>query len=161
MIDRHFIIEVDHMDELTADTTMDIVEARQYPGVINSHGDWSSDPTIAADRRRSAGPRASTRTRTRAPASALTSTGSRVSPGRRPLRSAIRSDRTIAARTSIARRMATGRSTSTPTASPPTACGSTGSRGCASAGQDARLDALFRSAEDYLRMWKAATKHQG
>ena len=34
------------MDELTADTTMDIVEARQYPGVINSHGGWSSDPTI-------------------------------------------------------------------------------------------------------------------
>ena len=44
MIDRKFIIEVDHMDEITADTTMDIIESRQYPGVINSHSDWSSNP---------------------------------------------------------------------------------------------------------------------
>jgi hypothetical protein len=47
MIDRHFLIEIDHMDELTAGATMDIVEACQYPGVVNSHGGWSSDPTIA------------------------------------------------------------------------------------------------------------------
>jgi hypothetical protein len=58
MIDRHFLIEIDHMDELTAyggtdingehiTGTMDIVESRQYPGVVNSHGSWSSDPTIA------------------------------------------------------------------------------------------------------------------
>jgi hypothetical protein len=46
MIDRHFIIETDHMDEVTADQTLDIIEARQYPGVINSHGHWSSDPSI-------------------------------------------------------------------------------------------------------------------
>src|SRR6185436_12492112 len=46
MIDRHFLIEVDHMDEVTADEALDIVEARHYPGVINSHGDWSSDPSI-------------------------------------------------------------------------------------------------------------------
>jgi hypothetical protein len=28
-------------------------------------------------------------------------------------------------------------------------------------GQDARVQALFRSAEDYLRMWRAARQHQG
>jgi hypothetical protein len=47
MIDRHFLIEIDHMDELTAGDTMDIVESRNYPGVVNSHGSWSSDATIA------------------------------------------------------------------------------------------------------------------
>ena len=46
MIDEHFIIETDHMDELTADATMDVIERRGYSGVINSHGGWSSDKTI-------------------------------------------------------------------------------------------------------------------
>lgn len=46
MIDQHFIIEVDHMDEKTADATLDIVESRGYPGVINSHGGWSSNASI-------------------------------------------------------------------------------------------------------------------
>jgi hypothetical protein len=46
MVDEHFIVETDHMDELTADATLDILEARDYAGVINSHGGWSSNRTI-------------------------------------------------------------------------------------------------------------------
>ena len=46
MIDEHFLIEIDHMDEKTADATMNIVEQRGYAGVVNSHGSWSSPRTI-------------------------------------------------------------------------------------------------------------------
>lgn len=45
MIDRGFLLEVDHMDEVTADQVMTIVEQRQYPGVVSSHS-WGSTRTI-------------------------------------------------------------------------------------------------------------------
>jgi hypothetical protein len=160
MIDRHFIIEVDHMDELTADTTMDIVEARQYPGVINSHGGWSSDSTI--QRMRAVGgatgfnknPNTGTGL-----GSDINGLSSQPGPGSAQIEYPFRprdlgvnfdreryGDRTFDFNTD----------------------------GVATyglwvdwieelraAGQDDRLQALFRSAEDYLRMWQAARSHQG
>lgn len=41
MIDKKMLIELDHMSNLTATQTMDIVEARNYSGVITSHS-WMS-----------------------------------------------------------------------------------------------------------------------
>jgi hypothetical protein len=46
MIDEHFIVEIDHMDEKTANAALDITENRHYAGVINSHGGWSSNHSI-------------------------------------------------------------------------------------------------------------------
>ncbi|KEI70021.1 ricin-type beta-trefoil lectin domain protein [Endozoicomonas elysicola] len=37
MIDKNMLIEMDHMSPDTADAVMDIVEARQYSGVVTSH----------------------------------------------------------------------------------------------------------------------------
>lgn len=37
MIDKKMLIELDHMSEKTASSVMDIVEAREYSGVISSH----------------------------------------------------------------------------------------------------------------------------
>jgi microsomal dipeptidase-like Zn-dependent dipeptidase len=45
MMDQGFLIEVDHLDEVTADEVMSIIERRQYPGVVSSHS-WGSDRTI-------------------------------------------------------------------------------------------------------------------
>ncbi|QRY53570.1 peptidase [Mycolicibacterium septicum] len=45
MIDRGFLLEVDHMDEVTADQVMTIIEQRRYPGVVSSHS-WGSTRTI-------------------------------------------------------------------------------------------------------------------
>jgi microsomal dipeptidase-like Zn-dependent dipeptidase len=42
MIDKNMLIELDHMSNYTATATMDIVEARDYSGVITSHS-WMSD----------------------------------------------------------------------------------------------------------------------
>lgn len=42
MIDKNMLIELDHMSNYTATATMDIVEAREYSGVITSHS-WMSD----------------------------------------------------------------------------------------------------------------------
>ena len=160
MIDRHLIIEVDHMDEVTADQALSIVEARHYPGVINSHGDWSSDPSIA---------------RIRAVGGAAgfnkdpnwgTGIGSDVNgisgqpgPPSTPIHYPFRS---------LDRRVYFDRET-------------WGNRtfdvntdGVANyglwpdwiearrvGGQEQRLRALFHSAEDYLEMWEAVRKHQG
>ncbi|WP_067685900.1 hypothetical protein [Nocardia jejuensis] len=44
MIDRGFLIEVDHLSEATADAVMSIIEQRHYPGVLSSHG-WDSTKT--------------------------------------------------------------------------------------------------------------------
>jgi hypothetical protein len=41
MIKQHFIVELDHMDALTADTTLSILEAHHYSGVISAHS-WDS-----------------------------------------------------------------------------------------------------------------------
>jgi hypothetical protein len=160
MIDRHFIIEIDHMDELTADTTMDIVEARQYPGVVNSHGGWSSDPTI--ERMRAVGgsvaynKNASTGNGI---GSDINGLSSQPGPGSPAISYPFR-DRTLGA---IFDRETYGQRTF-----------DLNTDGVATyggwvdwieqrrvAGQDARVQALFRSAEDYLRMWRAARQHQG
>ena len=42
MIDKNMLIELDHMSNLTATATMDIVQARNYSGVITSHS-WMRD----------------------------------------------------------------------------------------------------------------------
>lgn len=42
MIDKGMLIELDHMSNYTATATMDIVEARNYSGVITSHS-WMRD----------------------------------------------------------------------------------------------------------------------
>lgn len=42
MIDKHMLIELDHMSDLTSTAVMDIVEARNYSGVISSHS-WMPD----------------------------------------------------------------------------------------------------------------------
>jgi len=42
MIDKKMLIELDHMSNYTATATMDIVEARNYSGVITSHS-WMRD----------------------------------------------------------------------------------------------------------------------
>ncbi|GAB2564913.1 peptidase [Nocardia heshunensis] len=44
MIDQGFLIEIDHMDEATADQALSIIESRHYPGVLSSHG-WDSTRT--------------------------------------------------------------------------------------------------------------------
>ncbi|MFE3187529.1 peptidase [Nocardia sp. NPDC059240] len=44
MIDLGFLIEIDHMDEATADQALTIIESRHYPGVLSSHG-WDSTRT--------------------------------------------------------------------------------------------------------------------
>lgn len=41
MIQRHFIVELDHMDAKTADSTLSILEAHRYSGVISAHS-WDS-----------------------------------------------------------------------------------------------------------------------
>jgi hypothetical protein len=41
MIKQHFIVELDHMDALTADDTLSILEAHHYSGVISAHS-WDS-----------------------------------------------------------------------------------------------------------------------
>jgi hypothetical protein len=41
MIERHFLIELDHMDAATADQALEIIKARRYSGVISAHG-WDS-----------------------------------------------------------------------------------------------------------------------
>jgi hypothetical protein len=160
MIDKHFIIEVDHMDELTADSTMDIIESRQYPGVINSHGGWSSDPTI--QRIRAVGgvagfnKSASSGTGIGSDINGLSSQPSPSSPAidypfrNRKLGTIFYperyGDRTFDLNTDgvatygewvdwIEQRRV--------------------------AGQQSRVDALFHSAEDYLEMWERASGHTG
>jgi hypothetical protein len=160
MIDRHFIIELDHMDEVTADMAMNIVEARHYPGVINSHGDWSSVGSI--ERIRAVGGVADfnkSSVHGTGLGSDINGLSSQPGPGPAPINYPFRSndrrvwfdpetygDRTFDFNTD----------------------------GVATyglwidwieslrlAGRDDRLRALFRSADDYLRMWATARSHQG
>ena len=41
MIKQHFIVELDHMDNKTADATLSLLEAHHYSGVISAHS-WDS-----------------------------------------------------------------------------------------------------------------------
>ncbi len=41
MIQEHFIVELDHMDAKTADSTLSILEAHHYSGVVSAHS-WDS-----------------------------------------------------------------------------------------------------------------------
>jgi hypothetical protein len=41
MIDRHFLIEIDHMDAKTGDKALNLIESRHYSGVVSPHN-WSS-----------------------------------------------------------------------------------------------------------------------
>jgi hypothetical protein len=160
MIDRHFVIEIDHMNEVTADQALDILESRRYPGVINSHGGWSSDHSI--ERMRAVGGAVGFN---RSPNSG-SGLGSDVNglahqPGRPsttinyPFKSR---DRRV-----TFDRAPWGQRTFDINADGVANYGlwpdwiEAVRRG----GGEARLDALFRSAEDYLRMWDAAWKHQG
>jgi hypothetical protein len=42
MIERHFLIELDHMSGLAAQQSLSILEAEHYPGVLSSHS-WAND----------------------------------------------------------------------------------------------------------------------
>lgn len=160
MIDRNFIIEVDHMDEVTADSTMDIVEARQYPGVINSHSDWSSDPTIQRIRAvgGAAGFNKSPTTGTGL-GSDINGLSSQPGPGPIPIQYPFRSrDRTMY----FDRERYGDRTFDFNTDGVATyGLWIDWIEARRAAGQEGRLQALFRSAQDYLRMWEAATRHQG
>ena len=160
MVERKFVIEVDHMNEVTADMTMDIVESHQYPGVINSHSDWSSDPTIQRIRAVGgiAGFNKSTSSGTGI-GSDINGLSSQPGPGSTSIRYPFRSqDRSV-----YFDRETYGQRTF-----------DFNSDGVATygmwidwiearraEGQEQRLRALFRSAEDYLRMWSAVARHQG
>jgi hypothetical protein len=41
MIDRHLVLQLDHMDAVTADQTLAILERRHYAGVVSAHS-WDS-----------------------------------------------------------------------------------------------------------------------
>jgi hypothetical protein len=160
MIERQFIIEVDHMSEVTADMTMDIVESHQYPGVINSHSDWSSDPTI--ERIRAVGGVAGFN---KSPSegtglgSDINGLSSQPGPGSTQIHYPFRSqDR----RVYFDRETYGDRTFDFNTDGVATyGLWIDWIEGLRVAGQEQRLRALFRSAEDYLRMWAAARKHQG
>jgi hypothetical protein len=160
MIDRHFVIEVDHMDEIAADATLDIIEARRYSGVINSHGDWSSNPSIG--RILAVGgvagfnkdPNSGTGI-----GSDVNGISNQPGPPDTPIRYPFRS---FDGRTYFNRETWGDRTFDI------------NSDGVANyglwpdwiealrvSGRNARLRALFRSAQDYLRMWEAARTHQG
>jgi hypothetical protein len=160
MIDRHFILEVDHMGEVTADMTMGILEARQYPGVINSHSDWSSDPTI--ERIRALGGIAGFN-KSRSEGTGLGSDINGLSSQPGPASTTIEYPFRSRDRHMFFDRETYGQRTF-----------DFNTDGVATyglwidwiealqvAGQERRLRALFRSAEDYLRMWAAARRHQG
>lgn len=160
MIDRHFVLEMDHFDEVTADEALHIVEARRYPGVINSHGDWSSDPSI--QRIRAVGGVAGFN---KDPNSG-TGIGSDVNgisgqpgPPSTPINYPFRS---------LDRRVYFDREPWGDRAFDINTDGVANYglwpdwiEGLRRAGHENRLRALFHSAEDYLKMWEAATKHQG
>jgi hypothetical protein len=160
MVDRHFIIEVDHMSEVTAGMTMDIVEARQYPGVINSHSDWSSDPTI--QRIRAVGGVAGfnkSMTSGTGLGSDINGLSSQPGPSSTPIRYPFKSsDRRV-----FFDRETYGDRTFDFNTDGVATYGEwiDWIEALRVGGKEQRLRALFRSAEDYLRMWAAARKHQG
>ena len=161
MIDRHFIIELDHMDEVTANDTLNIVEARHYPGLINSHGSWSSDSSI--DRMRALGGAVGFN---KSPDSG-TGLGSDVNglahqPGPPPAAPVDYPFRSRDRRAYFEREPWGDRSFDINT----DGVANYGLwpdwvEGLRRAGHENRLRALFHSAEDYLEMWEAARKHQG
>jgi hypothetical protein len=160
MIDRHFIIEADHMGEVTADMTMDILEARGYPGVINSHSDWSSDPTIARIRAVGgvAGYNKSTSSGTGL-GSDINGLSSQPGPGSTPITYPFRSrDRHM-----FFDRETYGDRTFDFNVDGVATYGLwiDWIEALQAAGNERRLRALFHSAEDYLQMWQAARRHQG
>jgi len=160
MIDRHFIIEVDHMGEITAEMAMNLLEARGYPGVINSHSDWSSDMTIARIRALggAVGFNKSTSDGTGI-GSDINGLSSQPGPGSTAIQYPFRSRD---------RRMFFDRETYGDRTFDFNSDGVATYGGWVDwiealrvAGKERRLRALFRSAEDYLQMWSAATRHQG
>jgi hypothetical protein len=160
MIDRKFIIEVDHMDEITADATMDIVEARQYPGVVNSHSDWSSNPTI--ERMRAVGGTVGYNKSTNSGngiGSDINGLSSQPGTGSTSIQYPFR-DRALG---TYFDREVYGQRTFDLNADGVATYGMWVDwiEQRRREGQDARVQALFRSAEDYLRMWRAARQHQG
>jgi hypothetical protein len=160
MIDRHFLIEVDHMDELTADSTMDIVEARQYPGVVNSHGSWSSNPTIA--RMKAVGGAVGfnkSPTSGTGLGSDINGLSSQAGPPSTPISYPFRLPNQ---RVTFYRERYGDRTFDVNTDGVATY----GEwvdwiEGLHVAGNEDRFNAMFHSAEDYLQMWEAASKHQG
>ncbi len=160
MIDRHFVIEVDHMNEVTADTTMDIVEARRYPGVINSHSDWSSDPTIQRIRAVGgvAGFNKSTSTGTGL-GSDINGLSSQPGPGSTPIDYPFRSN--DGSRTFDRERYGDRTFDFNTDGVATYGLWIDWIEALRTAGQAKRVQALFRSAEDYLRMWEATNRHQG
>jgi hypothetical protein len=160
MIDRHFIIEVDHMDELTADGTMDIVEARQYPGVVNSHGGWSSDPTIA--RMKAVGGTVGFNKNAdtgNGLGSDINGLSSQPSSGPAPISYPFRNRElgTYFDREQYGQRSFDFNKNGVATYG----MWVDWIESLRLAGHEERLKALFSSAEDYLRMWEAAKRHQG
>jgi microsomal dipeptidase-like Zn-dependent dipeptidase len=160
MIDRHFIVEIDHMDEMTADDALSIVNARQYPGVINSHGDWSSYPSI--QRIRAVGgvagfnkdPNSGTGL-----GSDVNGISSQPGPPSTPIRYPFKSldrrvhfdqetwgDRTFDINTDGVANYGLWPDWI---------------EGLRLADREDRVRALFHSAEDYLQMWERAMKHKG
>jgi hypothetical protein len=160
MIDRHFIIEVDHMGEVTADTAMDILEARQYPGVINSHSDWSSEPTI--ERIRALGGAAGfnkSSSEGTGLGSDINGLSSQPGPGSTPIQYPFRSHdrRTFFDRETYGERTFDFNTDGVATYG----LWIDWIEALRVAGQEERLQALFHSAQDYLEMWDAARRHQG
>jgi hypothetical protein len=160
MIDRHFILEVDHMDELTAGTTMDIVEARHYPGVINSHGGWSSDPTLQRIRAvgGAVGFNKNPNTGTGL-GSDINGLSSQPGPGPAPIEYPFRPRKlgVYFDRERYGNRTFDFNTDGVATYG----LWVDWIEALRVAGREERLQALFRSAEDYLRMWAAAKRHQG
>jgi hypothetical protein len=148
------------MDEVTADDALNIVNARRYPGVINSHGDWSSYPSI--QRIRAVGgvagynkdPNSGTGL-----GSDVNGISSQPGPPSIPIRYPFKSldrrvhfdqetwgDRTFDVNTDGVANYGLWPDWI---------------EGLRLAGHEDRVRALFHSAEDYLQMWERATKHQG
>ena len=87
---------------------------------------------------------------------ARTRTASPSSPARRTRRSATRSSPTAATSRSAASSGASVRSTSTPMASPTTACTPTGCTRSSSPAATQLMNSMFQGAEAYLEMWERA-----
>jgi hypothetical protein len=160
MIDRHFLIEVDHMDELTASGTMDIVESRQYPGVINSHGGWSSDYTIA--RMKAVGGAVGfnkSSTSGTGIGSDINGLSSQPGPGSVPIEYPFRSmdGRIKFTREQYGQRAFDYNNDGVSTYG----LYADWIEGLRRAGRDDRIRNLFHSAEDYLQTWQAARQHSG
>jgi microsomal dipeptidase-like Zn-dependent dipeptidase len=161
MIDRHFIIELDHMDEVTADEALDITEARHYPGLINSHGGWSSDASL--DRMKALGGAVGfNRNQNSGTGLGSDVNGLAHQPGPPPAAPVDYPFKSRDRRIYFEREPWGDRSFDINT----DGVANYGLwpdwiEGLRRAGNENRLRALFHSAEDYLEMWEAARKHSG